>query len=270
MNIEIHQIYYDEKTLQNLDREFIPLQNYRSDKSNWYEFWPMLNYMRQKELREETWYGFLSPRFREKIGIDGKTIKEILKSNHDRAEVFLASPEWDQIAYFKNVFEQGEYCHSNLYKESKIFLKSQNIKVDLDNLVNDSSNSVFSNYIFAKKKYWTNWKVIAEKLFQYANTNENLNQSNIGKYYRGYPLKIFIQERLPAIILRLSKYAAINIDQSKYGPINTILFEDNQNTRMLLSKCDEYKKLFNSTLYIQFLKEYERVKNEIIFKSPKL
>lgn len=270
MKIEIHQIYYDDVTQKKIDPQFIPLQNFKNDHSDWYEFWPILNYLRKQELKENTWYGFISPRFSEKIGIDGKTVKEILKSNHERADVFLASPEWDQLAYFKNVFEQGEYCHHNLYIESKLFLKSQNIKIDLDNLVNDSSNSVFSNYIFAKKKYWTNWKIIAEKLFQYANKNENLNQVNAGKYYRGYQLKVFIQERLPAIILELSKYATINIDQSKYGPINTLLFEDNKNTRMLLSKCDEYKKQFNRTLNIQFLKEYERVRNEIIFKSPKL
>jgi hypothetical protein len=268
--IKIYQIYYDEKTKKQLDKEFIPLENCQSEKKDWFEFWPILNYLRQNPVEKNTWYGFLSPRFKEKIGIDGKTVKEIIEENHVKADVFLASPEWDQISYFRNVFEQGEYYHNGLLSITKNFLDKNNLKIDLNHLVTDSSNSVFSNYIIAKGKYWEEWVNLAEKFYRYTVKEEEINKKNKGIFYNGYPVKVFIQERFPAIILAQKKFPTINLDLSKVGPINSILFEDNIQTRYLLIECDRLKKQYNKTNELKYLEEYKKIREQIRFKNPNL
>ena len=145
-----------------------------------------------------------------------------------------------------------------------------NIKINLNEMVTDSSNSVFSNYIIAKSQYWKQWKYLAEKFFEFTKVEQIEQTKNAGKFYNGYPMTVFIQERFPAIIMSLIKLPTVNIDLSNVAPINSLLFDDNIQTRIYLRECDQLKKKYNQTKDHIFLNEYQRIRNKIWFKNQTL
>jgi hypothetical protein len=270
MKVEIYQIFYDQKTRESLDSGFIPLDNTYPDESEWFEFLPMLRFLNNSELDEGVWYGFLSPKFTDKVGITSVEISEIIHQNHERANVILLSPEWDQVAYFKNIFEQGEFCHPGLLNLSQKFIESEGINLDLRQQIMDSSNTVFSNYVVAKKEYWDKWKKIAKNFFDYASLHKEYSQRLQGKSYNQYPMKVFIQERLASVILNQFPFSIINIDQSDYAPINTLLFESDDRARELLKKCNWLKAQYRRTRQSIYMQEYWNSRNQIVFKNPSL
>ena len=64
MDKKIYQIYYDASSMAGLDPGFIPLDNSHAQRPDWFEFYPILNYINQTELKDGVWYGFLSPKFK--------------------------------------------------------------------------------------------------------------------------------------------------------------------------------------------------------------
>ena len=66
--IYIHQIFYDATSRAKIQPGFIPIDNTNSKHSDWFEFWVILNFLRNNTLEEGAWYGFLSPKFFEKTG----------------------------------------------------------------------------------------------------------------------------------------------------------------------------------------------------------
>ena len=270
MKVEIYQIFYDQSTKASLDPGFIPLDNCHPNESEWYEFLPILNFLNDNELENNVWYGFLSPKFIEKVGATAADINEIILHNHDRANVILLSPEWDQVAYFKNIFEQGEFCHPGLLELSQKFIESAGINLNLSDQMMDSSNTVFSNYVVAKKEYWDKWKTIAQRFFEFTGRHSEYSQRLQSQFYKQYPMKVFIQERLASVILNQFPFSIVNIDQSDYAPINTLLFNSDDKSRELLKKCNQLKVQFRKTRQASFIEAYWNTRNQILFKNPRL
>ena len=50
---KIFQIYYDDASRRKLDPGFLPLDNCLSPDAQWYEFWPILNYLNTNELEDD-------------------------------------------------------------------------------------------------------------------------------------------------------------------------------------------------------------------------
>ena len=131
--IEIRQIFYDEMTKNTISDPFIPLNN-SDGRKDWFEFWPILNFLINNRLKEDTFYGFLSPRFTLKTGLSGSDISEFLfKNNH--IDVLLVSYSWDHLSYFLSPWEQGDIFHYNLIEEAQKFLTQVEVKVLLRRLI---------------------------------------------------------------------------------------------------------------------------------------
>jgi len=265
MKQSIHQIYYDELTRAELDTGFLPLSNVSSDHPEWFEFWPILKYLNEHELEQDRWYGFLSPKFIRKTGVNSNLLFQTLKENNDQ-EVILISPAWDQVAYFSNVFEQGEFWHPGLMGLTQKFIDQLNLDIFAHELVMDGATSVFSNFILAKKNFWMQWKEIAQLFFEFSNRNKEYAQKMNGIYDQ-YQIKVFIQERLASLILHQSNFKTINFDDSEFGPINNLLFENDLKTRELLKKCNAMKSGYRKTKDAQFIDEYWKARNQISIKK---
>lgn len=264
MKSKIYQIYYDDISRKMLDPGFIPLDNTNSEKPDWYEFWPILNFLNQNILEDDCWYGFLSPKFFEKTGVNSKIIHKTLFDNDKTFNVLLFSPDWDQNAYFLNSFEQGEFWHPGLRKIAQTFFDYLELKINLENLVSDIHSSVFANFIIAKKGYWQDWLSIAKKFYSFIEENEN---SYITTQYgrKQLPMKIFLQERLHNILLSQSKYNVLSMDPSHDYLLNKRLFLNDAHTRELLIKCNAAKSLYLKTKELDYLKDYWISRQEIIF-----
>jgi len=270
--LELHQIFYDDASRARLAREFIPLDNRNSPHPEWYELWPILRFLERTSVRDDTWYGFFSPKFQEKVGISPGQIIEFLQQPTIRAEAVLFSPAWDQICFFRNPWEQGEAWHTGLLTASQQFFDAIGYGLSLKDSITDMSNTVFSNYLVAKGAFWSEWARVARALFDYVQskaTDDPLKGTvAYGSERNQYPMRAFVQERIATAILIKLNFQSLAIDTSGQHAIFTRLFIDNLETRRALQACDLLKRLYRIHSDAQFLDVYEKIRRTISYRPP--
>lgn len=212
--MHIYQIlnYYTPR--EALDPGFQVLDNSANERPDWYEYWPIRKYLLNETLDEHAFYGFLSPKFREKTNLAAAQVREFIDRWGDRTDVFLFSPSIHNSAYFINVFEHGESEHPGLSRVAAQLFARIDPAVELDKLVSDSRNTVHSNYFVAKPRFWREWLAINERMFEIAETPQDPLGAELRAptTYRGgktVHMKIFVMERVATwILLRDPSYVA--------------------------------------------------------------
>lgn len=269
--VYIYQIYYDEKSKNKLDSNFIGLDNLNNPRPDWYEFLPIRNFLSNNELNENSWYGFLSPKFTEKTGLTGYEVMNIMKEYQDKFEVFLLSFGYDQLAYFKNPFLQGEIWHSGLIQESQKFIDFVDLDINLENLVTCSTTSNFGNYIIAKPKFWREWLLLANKFYDYV----ELGHSGLDKLMTNYghetaqaSMKTFIQERLNCIVLTQNNFKTKLILKNNSIIVFDRIFEVKTDTVQILKTLDLLKEKFILNKDDDYLNMFYKLRQEIKFITP--
>lgn len=265
-SIKIYQIYYDEVSRNHLDPNFIQLDNSKNLHSDWYEFSAIRDFLQSNPLEVNTFYGFLSPNFQNKTGYKSSYIYDFIDKFGARFDCALFSIRWDQLAFFKNPFEQGECAHPGILKSAQKFLDSIQMNIDLTEFITYSQTSVFSNYIIAKPIYWTKWLELANKFYEYAALNPDVLKLTNHRDKK-IPLKVFIQERLSSLILANCPLKVATPDQSLSGPIIETYFHNDSQTRRRLICCDTLKERYCNTGNINFLKMYYQMRKEIILNN---
>jgi len=203
--VQIYQIYYDDATRQNLDPAFIPLDNVKNERPDWREYWPIQTFLKSHFLDAETYYGFFSPKFQAKSGLNGKSVIDFIETH--QADVYTFSPFVEQAAFFLNVFEHGEANHPGLMDAMQQFVAAANIPIDLRAVVCDFNNAVFSNYFVAKAAFWVKWLELGEQLFSISEGADSplavsLNAAtDYHKQVGDVGLKVFMMERLATLML---------------------------------------------------------------------
>ncbi len=242
MNKFVYQIYYDEQTRSKVLPNFIPLDNTKNERPDWFECWVIKDFLRKNSLENDSWYGFLSPRFYEKTGHTSEYVLQVLDAHPGKYNVALFSPHWDQISYYTNPFEQGEVWHPGLTSLSQSFIDGIGLKINLSTLITDTKSTVYSNYIIAKKEFWEEWLQIAEKFFSHVENNFAFKKkTSYALIENQVPMKTFIQERLATLLLAPGTFRVISPDQSMTAGIFPRLFPPDPNTRRLLQFCDLMK-----------------------------
>jgi hypothetical protein len=271
----IHQIFYSEETRQIIQPDFFPIDNTNSAHPEWFEFWVMLNYLRENRLEDEKLYGFLSPKFTEKTGLTSKDLFELIDKSAEDIDVFLLSPHgWDQICFYQNSWEQGEVWHPGLINFAQSVFDKCQIIYETKKSVADTYCSVFSNYFIANKKFWNEWLEIAERIFLYINNNKVLDNKKTTYGYgittAQYPMKAFIQERIAEIVLIKNNFKVVRTGDYLINPIFETIFEDSMQNRLLLNKCDEYKHKFRMTEQSEYIDLYWKTRREIKYFPPNI
>ena len=262
----VFQIFYSRETRKQLDAGFIPLDNRKNERPDWFEFWVIRNYLLQNKLEEDRWYGFLSPNFLKKTGVRSTDVHDLLNKVDDLCDVVLVSYGWDQISYFLNCFEQGEYWHPGLIDASEKFFQASGIDFDIRQYVGSTQNTVFSNFLFGKRNYWEKWLSLANSLFGYVESG-NISLSKQASALTAYgsgenraPMKAFIQERLASVLLATEKFRVLAADISGNLPVFDRLFLDSSRTRHLLYTCDIMKQQYCSSGDGRYLEMYWKIR----------
>jgi hypothetical protein len=206
-DIFIYQIksYYTKE--EDLDPSCLVLDNSANERPDWYEYWPIRKMLLNESLDEAAFYGFLSPRFKQKTNLTAAAVRDFVKrENCATADIVLFSPSLHLTAYYWNVFQYGEYCHPGLVNLATQFFSRIGEPADLMNLVTHSRNEVYSNYFIAKPRFWRAWLQRTEQLIAIAESETDLLGTQLRKQtsYRGHrdtQLKIFIMERIPTWLL---------------------------------------------------------------------
>ena len=270
-NIYIRQIYYDDASRAKLDPQFIGLDNCANERPDWFEFWPIRNFLLNNKLEENSWYGFLSPNFSAKSGFSADFVKKIINDFSDKSDVALFTHSWDQLAYFLNPFEHGESWHPGLMAESQKFIDYIGLKIDLKMLVTYGDISVYSNYIIAKPNFWQEWLKLANQFYDYAESY----YSGLSKLTTSYgfkdnqvSMKTFIQERLATVILSQKNFKVVTPIQGHIAPISSIIFKEDKDTRPALQAMNFLKERYSMTKNLEYLSMYYKIRNTISYIPP--
>jgi hypothetical protein len=190
----------------DLDPGFEVLDNSANERPDWYEYWPIRNYLLNQALDENTFYGFLSPKFEHKTNLTSGMVKEFIQGADPTTDVVLFSPSIHNSAYYLSVFEHGEAEHPGLLDVSRQLFERMGRRSDLRAFISDSRNTVHSNYFIAKPRFWRAWLAVTETMFQAAETpgDELGKQLRTPTAYRGrndVQMKIFVMERVATYLL---------------------------------------------------------------------
>jgi len=263
----IHQIYYSGKTRRELDAGFIPLNNLANERPDWREYWPIRNFLLENKLVENDFYGFLSPKFREKTHLGAGQVRDFIGACDEGVDVVIFSPFRDQQSFFPNIFAQGESNHPGFYNIAQDALNAIGETVDLDSLLMDSRNCIFSNFFVARPRFWKTWLALNEKLFMLAEGggSSNLVQSlNSGASHNNekVPYKVFLMERI-------ASYIPASQPQWKSRAYNPYLMPGSPS---LLSKkfpeecliCDALKIAYSTLGYAQYREVLFNVQRKVL------
>lgn len=103
----IFQIYYDAKSRLALDFAFEPMNNSNNERPDWFEYWPIRS-IQQQMLDDDTYHGFLSPRFGTMTRLSCATVESFARSS-GHADVLTFSPFPDQASFYLNVSDMTDF-----------------------------------------------------------------------------------------------------------------------------------------------------------------
>jgi len=204
--MHLFQILTPHVAREDLDPGFSVLDNCANPRPDWFEYWPIRNFLLTERLEEDGLYGFLSPKFKLKTDLSAAQVRAFIDDSEPSIDVFLFSPSIHNSAYYLNVFDHGNAEHPGLAAAAEQFFQRIDRPLHLDTLISDSRNTVFSNYFVATPRFWRAWFGVAERLFSIAETPEDPlgRVLRAATHYRGRndaQLKIFLIERIATWLL---------------------------------------------------------------------
>ena len=204
--VHLRQIAYSDATLAAMEPGYQVLDNLANTRPDWYEYWPIRNFLLTETLDDEAFYGFFSPKFGAKTGLSHAQVTAFVQRHAVGNDVILFSPQPDMAALFMNVFEQGETFDPGLIAAVEGFLRvAGQAHPPLRTLVMDSSQIAFSNYFVARPVFWRRWLALGEQLFALCEgpPSQEGAQCLVPTTYNGAHRKVFILERLASLLLAI-------------------------------------------------------------------
>ncbi len=202
--IHLFIIAYSEATHAAVAPGWQILDNRANPRPDWYEYGPIRRFLLDQPLDENAFYGFFSPKFSHKTGLDRAAAEAFVAGHAAHADVLLFSPQPDMGAFFINVFEQGETFDPGLIDAYQQLLLSIGRAVPLRQLVMDSRQVCFSNYFVARPAFWREWLAVNEALFEACEGPAGPLQAAL-THTTTYPgavqRKVFLMERAASLLL---------------------------------------------------------------------
>jgi hypothetical protein len=260
---QIYQIYYSEQTKEQNDSGFQGLNNLKNARPDWSEYWPIRNFLLNHELRDDCYYGFFSPKFKEKTGLTANDVFGFL--DHSSQDIVAFSPYFDQSAFFLNMFEQGAANHPDIWPCFENSFKLVHPTIETSTLVMTSQNTVFCNYFAAKKQVWIEWLTECEKIFAVAEDGKSelaklLNGSvnHSGAYN---PAKVFVTERMISYLIATQNKWSVKFFNPMSLPVSPAPISKYMHE---LTKLDALKIAFRETGFQEYIDTFARLRSDLI------
>lgn len=243
-------IFYNDGTFSSVSDGFIPLDNTAGPQ--WlHEGYPIFQYLHSNHFKKDHWFGFFSPRFKEKTGLDVKDIDRALAEKSHSTDACLFTSHFDLAALSLNVWLQGEALHPGLLSISQKLANKAGYRVNLETKLCSLNETVFSHYLVAKGAFWQEWYHITALYLEMLNADENLRRTMT--FHRGkfMPIHCFIIERIPTLIFTSGKFRA-SFDPKCYEK----QCPEKSPSGIVLRTIDQCKKMFLLTHEEKWLAEY--------------
>lgn len=263
-DVRLFTIAWSPETLVQTDPNVAILDNCANPRPDWYEYWPIRDYLLHQPLDADTCYGFLSPKFASKTGLTGA---DVIRFIHERpeADVFTFSPQADMGAFFLNVFEQGETFDPGFMDTCQELLAAVGYPVDWPTLVMDSRQVVFSNFIVARPAFWRQWLDLCEKVFHLAEAGGSSLAAKVNApttYPGSAPRKVFIIERMASLLLTSGQWkcAPYSTFQCAWSALPTSEFRNEA------IASDALKLAWNETKDRTFIDAYAELRKRVFVR----
>ncbi len=200
-----YMVGYSEATYAAIEAPFLPLDHRQNERSDWQEYWPIRRFLLEEKLDDAAYYGFLSPRFTEKTGLNGHALLNYMAQVPAGIDVVLISPQADMGAFFLSVFEQNEVFDPGFSAAAQQLCGLAGLAVDIASITMDSRTVVFSNYFLARPAFWRRWLTVCERLFEVCEQQPALAKASgfvaPTTYRDGLQRKVFLMERVASLLL---------------------------------------------------------------------
>ena len=270
INAHIRQIFYSEETRRKLDPGFIPLDNITNPRPDWREYGPIRHWLKHNPLNERDYYGFFSPKFKDKTGLDSNAVHSFIAQTAEAPDVFLFSPFFDQSAFWLNVFIQF-----HVHKDGNEVMRESTkvITPGLEGLTNtvlmDSRTTVFCNYFVARPAFWRLWLEKCELLYSIAEADKTplaslLNASVIHDGLSA-PTKVFVIERVASWLLVTHRFSTRAFNPWLLPHSNSSVAK----YRSELVQMDALKIAIGTQGYNCYFEEYEKLRIQVTALAQK-
>jgi hypothetical protein len=215
-NFRIFQVPDQRAAQREVDPAFEVLNYSLNDRLDWFEYGPMRRFLLTETLDESCFYGFIPPQFASKSELTAVQMAEFIRQCDGQAEVILFSPRIDGGAQFLNVFEHGDAAHPGLLAASRRLLARIESRIDLDDLVTDSQNTVHSGCLVAKPRFWRQWLKITDQIFGLAESSTDqlgrtLTSSMPCRERGEVQMKVLIMDRIATLLLATDATFAVRV-----------------------------------------------------------
>ena len=203
-NIHLFQIAYSAEIAEQIDSNYLILDNKQNERPDWFEYWPIRKFLLKNEMIETDFYGFFSPKFETKTNLKHHEVCDFIHNNAANIDVFLFSPQPDMSAFFLNVFEQAELFDPGTISVYEKFLDQIGKPTELKSLVMDARQIVFSNYFVARPSFWREWLQLNEAMFNLCEDEDSVLGQELSaptSYPGNVQRKVFLQERAASYLL---------------------------------------------------------------------
>lgn len=267
MKTKIYQIFYNEETKKACDDGFLPLDNTENLRPDWREYWPIRNYLLNELLDEDTFYGFLSPKFNTKTGLSSDKCFDFIKTQPQEIDIVSFSPFYDLGAFFQNSFFQSFSQHPNSRFAIEGAIKMLTPLLSVDEIVMHSGNNIFCNFFVAKPKFWRIWLQKCELVWQESEINISPIAKEWNKFAYGHDspaaIKTFVIERVASLILSTNHSWRINA----YNPFE-LPFSNAEisKERSALIQMDALKIAYSEQKRVEYLKLFKNIAELVLRK----
>lgn len=200
----IYQIYYSEQTRAEVDPGFLPLDNMQNERADWREYWPMRRFLLNHKLEPNHYYGFFSPKFRQKTGLTAKAVHDFISRQSGAPDVISFSPFFDQMAFPLNIVELAAVRHGC----AETFAQAVAVVApafQMDGTVMSSLDTIYCNFFVAKPRFWAEWLRACEQIFDIAEQALTPLGQALNRFVMyetaSAPAKVFIIERIASLLL---------------------------------------------------------------------
>lgn len=263
--VHLFHIAYSAQTRDDMEPGFVLLDNLANPRPDWFEFWPIRQWLMTETMREDTFYGFFSPKFRNKTGLSHADVVQQVQAQGASADVLLFSPFPTQIAYYLNIFEQGEVSHPGFMQLCMDALQAIGQPVAVNGLVMDSGQMVYSNYFVARPAFWREWLRWTQAIFDLCESSADpALQARLcapTAYAGSVQFKVFLIERIASLLLAVQprwRSVARNPFGHRHGS------EPELGSQALLLACDALKLAYRQQPFPDYLRAFHSLRQWIV------
>jgi ubiquinone/menaquinone biosynthesis C-methylase UbiE len=264
-NVNLFHIGYSPETVQNMPAGFQLLDNASNPRPDWFEYWPIRNFLLNTKLKKNQYYGFFSPKFGFKTGHDYNTLANQISTIDNTTDVVFVCPQPEVGALFLNLYHGSDFTDSGALDTCQSIFTAIDEAIDLKTLITDSRNTIYSNYFIAKPAFWKKWLEVCEKIFDIAEseTSDPVLKAALNKkttYGTDADRKIFVIEGVASVLVKHYDYSTQSIDILEAQAAKGAFYKAKKEALI----CDSLKIAYQATQQAPFLDLFQKLSQETL------